>query len=179
MPPGDSPRAVALLDEAGATAPVDLTVAIVSFNDAQWLEPCLASLREHRGDIALEVIVVDNGSDGAGDMVRQRHPDVRVVCTDNHGFGHGNNRAVLAARGRYILFLNPDTELLDGSLDSIVAAMDERPEMGLAGVRQVTADGVLWPTIRCFPGFARAFGDALASERWPRPRRGPGSANST
>ena len=56
-----------------------------------------------------------------------------------------------------MLFLNPDTQLLEGSLADLVAAMDERPDVGLVGVRQVTADGTLWPTMRYFPGiFTRA-----------------------
>ena len=174
--PGDSPGldAAPQAGDAPLEATIDLSVAIVSFNDGQWLERCLASLRERRGDIAAEVIVVDNGSDGAGDLVARVAPDVRVIFTENHGFGHGNNRAVMAARGRYLLFLNPDTELLDGTLADLVTAMDERPDVGLAGVRQVTADGTLWPTIRYFPGVARALGDALASERWPRRPRWAG-----
>jgi GT2 family glycosyltransferase len=45
--------------------------------------------------------------------------------------------------------------------------MDERPNVGLAGVRQLTSDGTLWPTIRYFPSPSRALGEALASERWP------------
>ena len=84
------------------------------------------------------------------------------------------------APGRYVLFLNPDTELVDGNLTDLIEAMDARPEVGLVGVRQVTADGALWPTIRYFPSFSRALGDALA----PSAGRGsflhgPGSASST
>jgi GT2 family glycosyltransferase len=67
-----------------------------------------------------------------------------------------------------VVFLNPDTEVVDGTFGELVRIMDARPEIGLAGVRQVTADGVLWPTIRRFPTAGRAFGEALASERWPR-----------
>ncbi len=174
--PGDSPGcdAVAGPSDGPWEATLDLTVAIVSFNDGGWLERCLSSLRERTGDITLEVIVVDNGSDGAARLVEQLDPGVRVIVTDNHGFGHGNNRAVLASSGRYLLFLNPDTELLEGTLADLVGAMDQRPEVGLVGVRQVTADGTLWPTIRYFPGFTRALGDALASERWPRRARWAG-----
>jgi N-acetylglucosaminyl-diphospho-decaprenol L-rhamnosyltransferase len=171
------PKDAARVNGAGVAplhATLDLTVAIVSFNDGQWLERCLASLRERRGDVSVEVIVVDNGSDGAGELVALLDPEVRVIIADNHGFGHGNNQAVVAARGRYLLFLNPDTELLDGTLADLVTAMDQRPEVGLVGVRQVTADGTLWPTIRYFPGVSRALGDALASERWPRRPRWAG-----
>ena len=66
-----------------------------------------------------------------------------------------------------MLLLNPDTEVIDGTFGELVALMDERPEVGLAGVRQVTADDTLWPTIRRFPSPARALGEALFSERWP------------
>ena len=68
---------------------------------------------------------------------------------------------------RYILFLNPDTEILDGTFQELVQALDERPGVGLAGVRQVTADGELFPTIRRFPNALRAFAEALGSERLP------------
>ena len=146
----------------------DLTVIIVSYNDGHWLEPCLTALDARSGDARIDVVLVDNGSDGAGTMVAERFPEVRVVPTENRGFGHGNNQGLMASSGRYVLFLNPDTELVDGNLTDLIQAMDDRPEVGLVGVRQVTADGALWPTIRYFPSFSRALGDALASERWPR-----------
>jgi GT2 family glycosyltransferase len=66
-----------------------------------------------------------------------------------------------------VLFLNPDTAVLEGTFAELVAAMDARPAVGLAGVRQVTADGTLWPTIRYFPSITRSLGEALGSERWP------------
>ena len=54
-------------------------------------------------------------------------------------------------RRRYVLFLNPDTEIVDGTFGELVAAIDARPDVGLAGVKQLTGDGTLWPTIRYFP----------------------------
>jgi N-acetylglucosaminyl-diphospho-decaprenol L-rhamnosyltransferase len=154
-----------------ACYPTDLTVVIVSFNDKDWLDTCLTSVLARTGDISADVIVVDNGIDGACELVNERFPSVRVVRCENHGFGHANNVGMRWGAGRYVLFLNPDTELVDGSLGDLVAALDERPEVGVAGVRQVTDDGTLWPTIRYFPSFARALGDALGAERWPlRPR---------
>jgi N-acetylglucosaminyl-diphospho-decaprenol L-rhamnosyltransferase len=152
----------------------DVTVVIVSFNDGHWLERCLTSVFARAGRATVDVVVVDNGSDGAHRLVRTRFPAVRVLVTENHGFAHGNNVAIEHGTGRYVLFLNPDTELVDGTLHELVAALDERPEVGLAGARQVTPDGALWPTIRYFPGFTRALGDALGSERWPRRPRWAG-----
>ncbi len=93
---------------------------------------------------------------------------MRVLQAENRGFAHANNRGVMSGIGRYVLFLNPDTELLEGSLADLVAAMDARPDVGLVGVRQVTADGTLWPTMRYFPGFARALGRRAGLRALPR-----------
>jgi GT2 family glycosyltransferase len=66
---------------------------------------------------------------------------------------------------RYVLFLNPDTEVLSGSFGELVRWLDGRPRVGLVGVRQVTADGELFPTIRRQPNALRALGEALGSEK--------------
>jgi len=73
---------------------------------------------------------------------------------------------------RYVLLLNPDTEVRDGTFAELVAAMDARPDVGFASVGQVLPDGTLFPTIR-----------RLADRRVhpPAPRgapRAPGSSTS-
>jgi GT2 family glycosyltransferase len=74
----------------------------------------------------------------------------------------------MTTNARYTLFLNPDTEIVEGTFEELVRAMDERPRVGLAGVKQLTPDGELFPTIRRFPSPMRSLGEALLSERWPR-----------
>jgi GT2 family glycosyltransferase len=74
----------------------------------------------------------------------------------------------MTCNARYVLFLNPDTEILEGTFADLVGLMDARPTVGLIGVRQVTADGRLDATIRRFPNALRALGDALSAERLPR-----------
>ena len=64
-------------------------------------------------------------------------------------------------------FLNPDTELVDGTLERLVQAMRDRPRVGLVAVRQVAGDGTLWPSLHRFPSVGRAMAAALASEKWP------------
>jgi N-acetylglucosaminyl-diphospho-decaprenol L-rhamnosyltransferase len=146
----------------------DLAVIVVSHNNAQWLRPCLRTIAEHAGAIDLDVVVVDSGStDGTREVVVREFPEARVVSCANHGFAHANNRALVTCDARYVLFLNPDTEVLEGTFERLVAALDRRPEVGLAGVRQVTADGLLFPTIRRMPNALRALGEALGSERFP------------
>lgn len=153
--------------------PADLAIIIVSTNEAHWLEPALSTVFARAGEATLDVVVVDNSStDGTRELVEGKFPEARVVDSVNHGFAHANNRGAMTTDARYVLFLNPDTEVVDGTFGELVAAMDARPEVGLAGVRQLTADGSLWPTIRYFPGPLRSLAQALRSERWPRALRG-------
>jgi GT2 family glycosyltransferase len=146
----------------------DVAVVVVSTNEAQWLEACLSTVFDHAGAAALEVIVVDNAStDGTRELVESRFPQARVISSTNRGFAHGNNRGLERAHARYMLLLNPDTEVIDGTFGDLVRLLDSRPQIGLAGVRQVMADRTLSPTIRRFPSATRALGEALFSEHWP------------
>jgi GT2 family glycosyltransferase len=143
-------------------------VIIVSTNEAHWLRPCLSTVFERAGGASLDVVVADNQStDGTRELVETEFPQARVVTCENRGFAHANNRGFMASDARYVLFLNPDTEILEGTFGDLVEALDERPQVGLIGVKQVTADGVLFPTIRRFPNALRALGEALWSERFP------------
>ncbi|MGA2009963.1 MAG: glycosyltransferase family 2 protein [Solirubrobacteraceae bacterium] len=144
----------------------DLAIITVSTNEAHWIRAQLPTLSAHMGDIHGDVVVVDNDShDGTADVVANEFPQVRTVWSANHGFGHANNRGLMTCNARYVLFLNPDTEILDGTFAELVRLMDERPTLGLAGCRQVDAEGRLDTTIRYFPHALRALGDALSAER--------------
>jgi N-acetylglucosaminyl-diphospho-decaprenol L-rhamnosyltransferase len=146
----------------------DLAIVIVSTNEAHWLSRCLPTVFDRTGDATLDVIVVDNSStDGTRELVESQFPRARVVSSPNRGFSYGNNRGIEQTHARYVLLLNPDTEVIEGTFGELVELLDARPQVGLAGVRQITADGTLWPTIRRFPSVARAFGEAFLSERWP------------
>lgn len=147
----------------------DLAVIVVSTNDSEWLTPCLSSVYARAGDLALDVVVADNEStDGTAELIRDEFPAARVVRCRNRGFGHANNRAVMTCDARYVLFLNPDTEIREGTLSALISNLDGRPEIGLASVRQVTPNGAVYPTIRRFPNALRAAGEAIGSERFPR-----------
>ena len=146
----------------------DLAIIIVAFNSAPYMAACLQSVLLHAGALRLDVVVVDVGPpDGTEEIVRG-FGGVRFMRCANRGFAYANNRGLVTCDARYVLFLNPDTEIRQGSLSELVARMDERPEIGLAGCRQVDADGRLDPTIRRFPNALRALGDALSAEKLPR-----------
>jgi GT2 family glycosyltransferase len=147
----------------------DLAVIVVSTNEAHWLVPCLSTLYAHVGPISIEVVVADNEStDGTADLVEREFPQARTVRCENRGFSHANNRGLETTSSRYVLFLNPDTEILEGTFAELVEELDRRPTIGLVGVNQRSPEGDLHPTIRYFPNALRALGDALGADRLPR-----------
>jgi GT2 family glycosyltransferase len=146
----------------------DLSIIIVSTNEAHWLERCLRTVYAHAGEANLDVAVVDNdSSDGVAELIEERFAGARVVRCPNRGFPHANNRALMTPVGRYVLFLNPDTEIVEGDLGELVALLEARPGVGLLGAKQLTGEGHLFPTIRRFPNAARALGEALTAESMP------------
>lgn len=145
----------------------DLAVIIVSTSEAHWLRRCLPTVFASAGDLDLDVVVVDNESrDGTAELVRSEFPRARVVQARNHGFPHANNRGLMTVDARYVLFLNPDTEILEGRFDVLLRRLDAEPEIGVAGVKQQVADGRLWPTMRRFPSPMRTLLETLGSEHY-------------
>ncbi|HEY3176836.1 MAG TPA: glycosyltransferase family 2 protein [Candidatus Polarisedimenticolia bacterium] len=117
----------------------DLSVTIASFNTCAVLDRCIASLHAHRGSLDMEVIVVDNGSsDDSARMVAGRWPGVRLIVNDRNRYLTGaQNQAIAAAGGRYLLILNSDMEVVDGTLPSMVEWMDAHPLTGAASCVEV------------------------------------------
>lgn len=113
----------------------------------------LASIYDAPPAFPFEVIVVDNASaDGSAQAVAEHFPQVVLRAnTDNAGYALGNNQAIEASRGEFVLLLNPDVILPPGGLERAVAFMRQRPDAGALGVRQVHPDGSLQRSVRGFP----------------------------
>ncbi|HWM62706.1 MAG TPA: glycosyltransferase family 2 protein [Solirubrobacterales bacterium] len=146
----------------------DLSVIVVTHNGREMALTTLHSALAATGDASVEWLVVDAASgDGTPDAIERDFPQVRVLRRDNRGFAASNNVALERARGRYVLLLNPDVEIRSGTFGDLVAAMDARPELGLASVVLRGADGELQASIRRFPSPLRSLGEALFSAHWP------------
>lgn len=130
---------------------MDLSILIVSWNTRDLLAQCLASIAANPPAAEFEIIVVDNAStDGSVDMVRERFPLVRLLGLErNVGFAGGNNQAIDISRGRYLLFLNPDTVVQPGAIETLVNFMDNTPATGAAGSMLLNPDGTL--QLSCYP----------------------------
>ena len=120
-----------------------LSIIIVTFNSRTDIDRCLESLTRHPPAIDHESLVVDNASsDGTADLIRQRWPAVRVVdAGGNLGFARANNIGFRQTFGELVLLLNPDTSVPAGAIDSLVAALDARPDAAIAGPRLIDGNG--------------------------------------
>lgn len=136
-----------------------LSTVICNYNTRDKLARALESLQQQAAGLAHEIIVADNASnDGSAAMVRARFPDVRLFETGaNLWFSGGNNVGIRAAQGAYVLILNPDTVILPGALDTLIAYLDAHPAVGAVTSRMIWDDGRLQMNGSRFP----AFGDLL------------------
>ncbi len=133
---------------------LDVGVVIVNYNTKVLLEQCLQSLYDSdQGDVRFDVVIVDNNStDGSAAMVREKFPEATLIVSEvNGGYAYANNIGLRhfgfpdaeGAAPRYALLLNPDTVLPPGTLEKMVAFMDEHPDAGVAGPKLVRPDGSL------------------------------------
>jgi N-acetylglucosaminyl-diphospho-decaprenol L-rhamnosyltransferase len=146
--------AIGVLEPGSSHAPPDVSVVIVSFNTVGLLRKALASVEAGMGDLAVEVIVVDNASgDGSREMVRAEFPAVHLIANrDNLGFGAANNQAFAAARGNWLLLLNSDAELVGDALPRVLDFARSERNVGAVGCRARYPTGDQQSTMFRSPG---------------------------
>jgi N-acetylglucosaminyl-diphospho-decaprenol L-rhamnosyltransferase len=150
----------------------ELAVVIVNHNAADYLERCLASLEAHRGDIELDVLVIDNASrDGSHTYAVAEHPWVRLIENPTNVFlSPAWNQGIRETSAPFVLLLNPDTEWWKGTLADLVRIAREHPRTGLVGPLVRNSDGSVYPSGRLFPSVADAVGHAFLGTIRPNNR---------
>ena len=130
-----------------------LSIVIVSWNVEELLAACLRSINVNKGDLEVEVIVVDSASqDGTVAMVREQFPHVTMLAqADNVGFPLGNNIGLAQASGDYLLLLNPDTEIVGDALQTMVSYLSAHPHVGMIGPELLNTDRSHQSSRRRFP----------------------------
>lgn len=136
-----------------------LSILIVSYRVKDHLSNCLRSIFENSMGLSFEVIVVDNNStDNTLDMIKKDYKGVRLIENNqNLGFAKANNQALKIAKGEYILFLNPDTEVRPETIDRSIDFLENNPKAGAVGCKILNPDGSLQPSAKSFPGFWNYF----------------------
>lgn len=157
---------------------IDVSIVIVSWQVRDFLEQLLRSM-ERAGwcspdagrERGVEVLVIDNhSSDGTVEMVRTAFPDVILLANDaNRGFAAACNQARPFVRGRYVFFLNPDTDVSSCDLSALVRFMDDQPYVAAVGPQLRHPDGAIQPSCRRFPTVWSTVGVLLKLQHlWPR-----------
>jgi GT2 family glycosyltransferase len=137
-PPAPKPIEFPVFDK------VEVSIIIPVFNQFHFTQACLASVQEHRGSHAIEVIVVDDGSaDATADFVPRMKGIVYLRNETNAGFVGSCNRGAAQARGEYLLLLNNDTTVKPGWLDALLETFQLEPRAGLVGSKLLFPDGRL------------------------------------
>jgi N-acetylglucosaminyl-diphospho-decaprenol L-rhamnosyltransferase len=130
--------------EGGRVAVDDLTTIVVNWNTVDLLDDCLRSVeREVPVGMTNRTIVVDNASsDGSVDLLRRDWPSVDVIAnSENVGFCRANNQALRASSSPWVLLINTDARLTQGSLARMLAHLDADPRAAIVGPRLEYGDG--------------------------------------
>lgn len=109
-----------------------VSIISVNYNQAEVTCEMVASLRQVTYP-NLEIIVVDNASPTDPSLIEETYPEVKLIrSSSNLGYAGGNNLGVLQAKGKYLLFLNNDTEVDPGFLEPLVQLFESNPKAGIA-----------------------------------------------
>src|SRR6185295_8305676 len=121
---------------------MDLSIIIINWNSAEYVRKCLHSLAENTHGIDLETIVIDNGSfDSCEKIILNEFPKVRFFQSeDNLGFAKANNFGLEKSTGEYLLFLNPDTEIIDDVIRGMLSIIKSLPSAGILGCKLLNSD---------------------------------------
>ncbi len=132
---------------------IDISVIIVSYNTSVLLERCVNALNSAKGNLELQIIIVDNSSqDGSPALLKDKFRDCNLIFNEvNVGFGRANNQALPLLQGRYVLLLNTDAFVSPDTLDKTISYMESNLRCGVLGVKLVGQDGLLQPSCRYFP----------------------------
>ena len=143
--------------------PADVAVVIVNHNSGDYLGRCVRSAAEAAGDARIEVVVVDNAShDGSARRAVEAMPNVRLIENpDNRGFAAAANQGIGATSAPFVFLLNPDAEILAGTLGGFLKVARDHPGAGAIGPIVRDPEGSIYPSARKVPTVAEAVGHSF------------------
>ena len=133
---------------------MQLSIIIVNYNVKHFLEQCLFSVLKAVAGINAEIIVIDNNSpDNSIDYLQPKFQGARFISNpENLGFAKACNQGLKQARGKYILFLNPDTIIPEDCFEKCISFFESHPDAGAIGIKMLDGGGrFLKESKRSFP----------------------------
>jgi len=131
-----------------------ISICIVNWNARDYLERCLQSIFQNKGNLDIEIWVVDNNSsDGSIEMIKGKFPEVNLIRNkDNIGFARANNQVIRKSNSPYILLLNPDTIVYPGTLKTLANFLDKHSDVAMVGPKILNEDSsIQYECARHFP----------------------------
>jgi GT2 family glycosyltransferase len=148
-----------------------IDIIIVNWNSGDLLRKCLFSLNRFSCGNLSKVVVVDNGSvDTSADGLGKFDFPLQVLRNrENLGFARACNQGAAVCDARYLLFLNPDTELFDSSLVVPLAFMEDATnlDVGICGIQLVDEKGRVARTCARIPSLSRFAVQAIGLNKFP------------
>lgn len=151
----------------------DLSIVILNYNSKDFTLGCIDSIKKYYkdslADKKYEIFVVDNASIDGSRQVFENIKDVAFIYNSkNLGFSKGNNTAIRKTKGRYVLFLNPDTIIYKDTLSKMVDFMDSHKKAGAATCKLLMGNGKVdgathrgfptpWNSLMFFSGLSKLF----------------------
>ena len=121
-----------------------VSIVIPVYNQIHYTYLCLASILEHTKDVSYEIIIADDVSTDATEHLSEFAENLVIRRNQtNQGFLKNCNQAAEAARGKYVMFLNNDTQVTEGWLSSLVNLIESDDTIGMVGSKLVYPDGRL------------------------------------
>ncbi len=121
-----------------------VSIIIPAYNQYHYTKLCLWSILQNSSDIEYEVILADDNSNDETQTINERIGNLKVIKTsENLRFLKNCNNAAKHARGKYLLFLNNDTQVQSGWLKPLVDLLEKDKTIGLTGSKLIYPDGML------------------------------------
>ncbi|MBI4568329.1 MAG: glycosyltransferase family 2 protein [Planctomycetes bacterium] len=157
-PPRAERAAISLSPATGSPGQPRLSIVVVCYGMVERFARCADSLAHLEEPQAPEVVVVDNGPDGAcASIARRALPGAVVILPgENLGFSRAANRGWRRAAGDNVLFLNPDAALPPRGLTALVGRLAREARVGAIAVRHLLPGGAEQATTVRFPALWRA-----------------------
>lgn len=119
-----------------------ISILIVAYQSQDFIADCLRAIPPAAGEVAHEILLVDNGDGATEAVVRAGFPEVRIVPGEgNVGFARGNNLLADEAKGDFLLLLNPDMVLREGTISALIDGAERHPEASAWGAVTLGMDG--------------------------------------
>jgi len=128
-----------------------ISIIIINFNTGVLLSNCLKAILEHNTKIDYQVIIIDNASTDNSLLLIKENSKITIIRNQtNKGFGAACNQGVMHSNSEYVLFLNPDAEVRNNTVEKSLEFMKRNPSVNIMGCKQVDENGNILRTCARF-----------------------------